>query len=80
MTAEDVSDGFHDDNGFIAQAGVQRRKGRAGLGWGRRGPFNEFWLNVEGERVTERGTSAVVLQDLSPGVWLTGAHNLEAWA
>ncbi|MES2716892.1 MAG: DUF5916 domain-containing protein [Pseudomonadota bacterium] len=80
LTLEDVSAGFRDDTGFIAQAGVRRAKGRVALGWGNLGPFNEFWLNLEGERVTDRGSGALVLQDLSPGIWLTGAHNLEAWA
>jgi hypothetical protein len=80
LMLEDVGAGFRDDTGFIAQAGVRRAKGRAAIGWGPLGPFNEFWLNLEGERVTDRGTGALVLQDLAPGVWLTGAHNLEAWA
>jgi hypothetical protein len=80
LTLEDVAAGFRDDSGFIAQAGVRRAKGRLALGWGKLGPFNEFWLNVEGERVSDRANGDVVLQDLSPGVWLTGAHNLEAWA
>ena len=79
-TLEDVGAGFRDDTGFIAQAGVRRAKGRVATGWGNWGPFNEFWLNLEGERVTDRATGAVVLQDLAPGIWLTGAHNLEAWA
>ena len=79
LTLEDVGAGFRDDTGFIAQAGVRRAKGRVATGWGNWGPFNEFWLNLEGERVTERATGAVVLQDLAPGLWLTGAHNLEAW-
>jgi hypothetical protein len=80
LTLEDVGAGFRDDTGFIAQAGVRRAKGRVATGWGNLGPFNEFWLNLEGERVTDRATGAVVLQDLAPGIWLTGAHNLEAWA
>ncbi len=80
LMLEDVGAGFRDDTGFIAQAGVRRAKGRAAIGWGPLGPFNEHWLNLEGERVTDRSTGALVLQDLSPGLWLTGAHNLEAWA
>ncbi len=80
LTLEDVGAGFRDDTGFIAQAGVRRAKGRLGTGWGNWGLFNEFWINLEGERVTDRATGAVVLQDLAPGFWLTGAHNLEAWA
>ena len=37
-------------------------------------------MNFEGERVTDRATGAVVLQDVYPGFWLAGAHNLEVWA
>ena len=80
LTLEDVSSGFRNDTGFIAQAGVRRVKGRLGVGWGGVGPFNELWFNTEGDRVTDRATGAVVQQTLAPGVWLTGAHNLEAWA
>lgn len=80
LLLEDVGAGFRDDTGFIAQAGVRRAKGRAAIGWGNLGPLNELWLNLEGERVVDRSTGAVVLQDLSPGIWLTGPHNLEAWA
>lgn len=80
LTLDDVGAGFRDDTGFIAQAGVRRAKGRVARGWGSLGPFNELWLEVIGERVTDRTTGAMVLQDLTPGVWLTGAHNLEAWA
>jgi len=80
LTLEDVGAGFRDDTGFIAQAGVRRAEGRVALGWGKLGPFNEFWLNLKGERVTDRANASLVLQDLAPGIWLTGAHNLEAWA
>lgn len=78
LTLEDIGTGFRDDTGFIAQAGVRRAKGRVGLGWGGIGPFNEFWFNLEGERVTARDGGALVMQTLSPGLWVTGAHNLEA--
>lgn len=79
LTVEDVAAGFRDDSGFIAQAGVRRLKGRAAVGWGDIAPFNEFWFELLGERVTDRASGDLVLQDLSPGIWLTGAHNLEAW-
>lgn len=78
LTLEDIGAGFRADTGFIAQVGVRRAKGRIGLGWGGVGPFNEFWINLEGERVTARDGGALVQQTLSPGLWVTGAHNLEA--
>jgi hypothetical protein len=79
LSTEAVSSDFRDDTGFIAQSGVRRLRGRAALGWAGVGPFNEFWLNVEGQRVQARNGGALVSQDLGPGLWLTGAHNLEAW-
>ncbi len=78
LVLDDVASGFQDDVGFVAQAGVRRAKGKLALGWGGVGPFNEFWFNLEGERVQDRATGAVVRQDLSPGLWVAGAHNLEA--
>lgn len=80
FSAEEVADGFRDDTGFVAQSGIHRLRGRAAIGWAGVGPFNEFWLNVEGERVRSRDRGELVTQGLSPGLWVTGAHNLEAWA
>jgi hypothetical protein len=80
FSTEDVAAGFRDDTGFVAQSGVRRVKGRAALGWAGLGPFNEVWVNLEGERVRSRDSGELVSQDLSPGLWVTGAHNLEAWA
>lgn len=80
LITEDVAAGYRDDTGFVAQSGVQRVKGRAALGWAGIGPFNELWLDVKGERVRSRDSGELVSQDLSPGLWVTGAHNLEAWA
>ena len=76
----DSGPGFRNDSGFVVQNGVRRVAGRIARGWHALGPFNEFWLNLEGERVQDRQTGQTVLQDLSPGIWLTGAHNLEASA
>ena len=79
-TLSDSSAGFRNDSGFVVQNGVRRVAGRIARGWQQWGPFNEFWLNLEGERVQDRQTGQAVSQDLSPGIWLTGAHNLEAWS
>ena len=79
-SVSDTGPGFRNDSGFVVQNGVRRLAGRMARGWQALGPFNEFWLNLEGERVQDRQTGQTVLQDLSPGIWLTGAHNLEASA
>ena len=72
--------GFRNDSGFVVQNGVRRLAGRIARGWQALGPFNEFWLNLEGETVQDVANGLTVSHDLSPGIWLTGAHNLEAWA
>ena len=79
LSIDQIDSGFRDDTGFVAQAGVRALRGRLARGWHGLGPFNEFWLNLEGERVTDRQNGARVAQDLSPGLWLTAANNLEAW-
>ena len=80
ISLAETSAGYRNDGGFTVQNGVRRLAGRLGHGWHGLGPFNEFWLNVEGERVQDLRSGRTVSQDLSPGFWLTGAHNLEAWA
>ena len=72
--------GFRNDSGFVVQNGVRRLAGRVARGWQALGPFNEFWLNLEGQTVRDPVNGQTVSHDLSPGVWLTAAHNLEAWA
>ncbi len=78
LALDDIASGFRDDVGFVNQAGVTRVGGRIARGWHALGPFNEFWLNLEGEQVRARQAGQRVSQALNPGVWLTGAHNLEA--
>lgn len=78
LTLDDIASGFRDDVGFVNQAGITRLGGRVARGWHALGPFNEFWFNLEGERVRDKASGQAVSQALSPGVWLTGAHNLEA--
>ena len=80
LSLAETGAGFRNDSGFVVQNGVRRLAGRIARGWQRLGPFNEFWLNLEGESVRDSTNGLTVSQDLSPGIWLTGAHNLEAWA
>lgn len=76
---DDVGRHFRHDSGFVAQAGVRKWHAFQGLGWRGVGPFHEFWLNGTVERVTDRD-GRVVEEKLFPGLWTTGAHNLEWWA
>lgn len=74
----DLSDaGFRHDSGFVNQAGVRKATGFASTGWENVGPFNEFWLNLEGEHVAARGSGERVSAGLWPGLWSSAARNLE---
>lgn len=79
LQVEDIAEGFRHDLGFVSQAGVRRWVAFHGEGWQRVGPFNEFWLNLRAEQVQARRDGEVVFQGLRPGLWATGARNLEWW-
>lgn len=74
---DDLSEGFRDDLGFVAQNGVRTTGGRIGRGWHQLGLFNELWANLEGSVVRERDTGRAVSMDWHPSLWFTGPHNLE---
>ena len=76
---DDIGSGFRNDQGFTYQRGVRRLGGRLGQGWQALGPFNDFWLNFEGTTTTDRQQGQLISNDWHPSVWMTGAHNLEAW-
>ncbi len=77
---DDIHQDFRHDSGFVNQAGVRKFHGFASRGWTNVGPFNQFWVNTEWERVVERSSGQVVSEHLRPGIWSTGASNLEWWA
>lgn len=78
LVLDDIAQDFRDDLGFVNQAGVTRSYGRLARGWHGLGPFNEFWFNLEAEAVRAKVAGQLVSRSVNPGVWLTGAHNLEA--
>jgi hypothetical protein len=78
LLLEDIADDFRHDLGFVRQAGVRRLSAFHGVGWRRVGPFNDFWLNARVEQVRARD-GELVAQLLRPGLWATGAHNLDWW-
>jgi hypothetical protein len=77
---DDLSPGFRHDSGFVNQVGVRKWHGWWSHGWRQLGPFNQFWVNSEYERVTDRRTGTLVSEYLRPGIWSSGASNLEWWA
>lgn len=79
LTLDDVQAGYRPDIGFASQAGVRSLKLFQGVGWHGLGPFHEFWLNLTAARTEARADGRAVEQQLYPGLWLTGAHNLDLW-
>ena len=79
LSLDDIAAGFRNDSGFLVQNGVSSSAGRIARGWQQLGPFNDFWLNLHAEAVRDKASGALVSRDWYPGIWLTGAHNLEAW-
>jgi Domain of unknown function (DUF5916) len=79
-TLEDTSAGFRNDSGFVPQAGVRKFALFEGVSLLRhQGPFHELWANIHVERVEDKRTGQVVEQQVYPGLWSTGANNLEWW-
>ena len=77
---DDIGADFRHDSGFVNQVGVRKAHGWLSRGWNRVGPFNQFWINAEWNRVVNRSTGELVSENLRPGIWSTGASNLEWWA
>ncbi len=75
----DASSGFRHDTGFVNQTGVRSLSLRLGHGWQALGPFNDFWFNLEAKQVRAVDSGLTVTRDVYPGIWLTGADNLDAW-
>ncbi|MBK6853714.1 MAG: hypothetical protein IPG93_19570 [Burkholderiales bacterium] len=79
LTLDSSSHGFRHDTGFVNQVGVTTAKAWQGLTWRPVGPFNEFTLNVEAVDTRERDSGRLVQRYLRPGLYATGASNLEWW-
>ena len=79
VSLDDIGPGFRNDSGFVAQNAVTSSAGRLARGWQRLGPFNEFWINLHAEAVRDKVNGGLVSRDWYPGLWFTGAHNLEGW-
>jgi Domain of unknown function (DUF5916) len=79
FTLDDIGSGFRHDTGFVAQSGVRAVTAFQSKGWFGLGPFNEFWINTQAEQVRDRATGQIVKQVLRPGLWSSGARNLEWW-
>lgn len=79
LAIDDIGAGFRHDSGFVNQAGIRRFEAFHSKGWRGLGPFNEFFLNTDVRQVRDRASGELVSEYVRPGLWSTGAHNLEWW-
>jgi hypothetical protein len=73
------SPGFRHDTGFVTQVGTRDQALHIGRGWFPQSPVSEFWLTLDARHARERASGVRVSQEVYPGFWLGGAHNLEWW-
>ncbi|MED5618288.1 carbohydrate binding family 9 domain-containing protein [Ideonella sp. BN130291] len=78
VSYQEISEGFRNDAGFVAQAGIRKLVANHGHQWFSLGPFNQVNLYLNTQRTEERSTGQAVLQRWVPGLWVAGAHNSEA--
>lgn len=74
---DDIGEDFRNDSGFVNQVGVRHVDVHQGIGWRRVGPLNQLWFNLNAGRSDDRATGERVQEAVTPGLWMSGAHNLE---
>lgn len=82
LSLQELSHGFRNDLGFVAQTGVRKLIANQNVQWFQQGPFHVLEAFVDTENVEERGSGRTVLQRWKPGLWFTAARNSEgtiAW-
>jgi hypothetical protein len=77
LLVDHVGRGFRHDGGFVSQNGVRKVEAFQSLGWTGVGPFNELFVNLEARHVQDNASGRTVQQHIRPGLWATGASNLE---
>ncbi len=77
LSLDSIGRAFRHDGGFVGQNGVRRAELFQSLGWQGLGPFNEFYLNINAIEVRDARTGELVQQVIRPGLWSSGASNLE---
>ena len=78
VSLQELSHGFRNDLGFLAQSGVRKLIANQNFQWFQRGPFHVLEFFVDTENVEERGSGRTVLQRWKPGLWFAAARNSEA--
>jgi Domain of unknown function (DUF5916) len=79
IVVDDISRDFRHDSGFVNQSGVRIVDVFQSHGWHGLGPFNEFYLNIKALQVRDRSNGQLVQEFLRPGLWSSGASNMEWW-
>jgi hypothetical protein len=77
LTLDSSDRRFRHDTGFINQAGVHSARLWQAFTWRGAKPFNDLTLNVEALDTRERGSGELVRRFVRPGLYATGARNLE---
>lgn len=77
LSVTELSHGFRNDIGFVAQSGIRKLAGKQNLQWFELGPFDQLHAYVDVERSEERGSGRTVLQRWRPGLWFAAAHNAQ---
>jgi hypothetical protein len=73
----EITQGYRNDVGFVAQAGTRKLVAKQNLQWFELGPLNQLNAYVNTEHTAERGSGVTVLQRWTPGVWMAGPRNSE---
>ena len=77
LSVQEVSAGFRNDVGFVAQAGTRKWVAKQNLQWFELGAVNQLSVYLNTERIEERGSGLTVLQRWTPGLWLAATRNTE---
>ena len=77
LSVQEITQGFRNDVGFVAQAGTRKLVAKQNLQWFELGPVNQLNLYLNTERTEERGSGLTVLQRWTPGVWFAARQNTQ---
>jgi hypothetical protein len=77
LSVQDVTQGFRNDIGFVAQSGVRKLAANQNIQWFELGPVNQLNLYVDAKHQRERASGQTVLNRLTPGLWLAASGNTQ---
>lgn len=77
LSVLEISQGYRNDVGFVAQAGTRKLVAKQNVQWFELGPLNQLNIYLNTERTEERDSGLAVLQRWTPGVWMAGPRNSE---